>query len=449
MKSILSIAAALSVAAQPLASQAAAKVCADCVKANMEGLAGNALRGRACGTEDENAAARFVADKLKSYGVKGAAADGGHLQRVDYRVPTYAARPALSIGTTRFAQGDGVVIMTPAPEAAGELMVLGVQADPAVAAGKVVVLDAAFDPRLTGPMFRAGAVAVIAPAPGSVDGAWTELADRPPPGVEVIGAEDPPAPLRTTVFAKPEAYAAIRALAGQTATVSAPRGEPVAKTTYNVLGVIHGAAADADRHAILLSAHYDHVGVQGGVIYHGANDDASGTAAVLEFARILAAEKRSKRTVQFALFGCEEQGGHGAKYFLAHPPSPLSDLAANLEFEMIGLPDPQQPKTLMLTGWDRSNLGPTLKAQGADIGPDLYPEQNFFQRSDNYQLALKGVVAQTVSAWPMPPTYHQASDDLAHIDLGFMTGVIQSLVKPVQWLLNSDFRPEWNPGMKP
>jgi len=449
VKSILSIAAALSVAAQPLASQAAAKVCADCVKANMEGLAGNALRGRACGTEDENAAARFVADKLKSYGVKGAAADGGHLQRVDYRVPTYAARPALSIGTTRFAQGDGVVIMTPAPEAAGELMVLGVQADPAVAAGKVVVLDAAFDPRLTGPMFRAGAVAVIAPAPGSVDGAWTELADRPPPGVEVIGAEDPPAPLRTTVFAKPEAYAAIRALAGQTATVSAPRGEPVAKTTYNVLGVIHGAAADADRHAILLSAHYDHVGVQGGVIYHGANDDASGTAAVLEFARILAAEKRSKRTVQFALFGCEEQGGHGAKYFLAHPPSPLSDLAANLEFEMIGLPDPQQPKTLMLTGWDRSNLGPTLKAQGADIGPDLYPEQNFFQRSDNYQLALKGVVAQTVSAWPMPPTYHQASDDLAHIDLGFMTGVIQSLVKPVQWLLNSDFRPEWNPGMKP
>jgi Zn-dependent M28 family amino/carboxypeptidase len=300
----------------------------------------------------------------------------------------------------------------------------------------VVLLDAAFDPRITGPMFRAGALAVIAPASDGVIGAWGELADRPPPNVEVVGAEEPPAPLRTTVFAKAEAYAALKAATGQTATIAAPRGAPMVK-------------ADADRRAILLSAHYDHIGVRNGAIFHGANDDASGTAAVLEFARVLAREKPPKRTVQFALFGCEEQGGHGAKYFLAHPPLPLGDIAANLEFEMIGLPDPQRPKTLMLTGWERSNLGPTLKAQGADLGPDLYPEQNFFQRSDNYQLALKGVVAQTISAWPLPPTYHQASDDLAHIDPGFMAEAIQSLVKPLQWLLNSDFRPEWNAGMKP
>ena len=128
---------------------------------------------------------------------------------------------------------------------------------------------------------------------------------------------------------------------------------------------------------------------------------------------------------------------------------PLGTLAANLEFEMIGLPDPKHPKTVMLTGWERSNLGPTLKAQGADIGPDPYPEQNFFQRSDNYQLALKGVVAQTISAWPLAPTYHKPTDDLAHLDLPFMLEVIQSLVEPIRWLVNSDFRPEWNPGMKP
>jgi hypothetical protein len=443
------MAAAFAVAAQPLASQAGPKVCADCVKANMETLAGDAMRGRACGTQDENAAARFVAGKLKSYGVEGAAADGGYLQRVDYRVPTYAARPTLSIGATHFVQGDGVVIMTPAAEASGEIIVLGVSADPAAAKGKVVVLDGAFDPRLTAPMFRAGVVAVIAQAPDGVVDAWGELADRPPPGVEVIGAEQPQATFRTTVFAKPQAFSALRAMAGQTASLSAPRGESVARTTYNVLGVIRGSAADADRQAILLSAHYDHIGLRDGVIYRGANDDASGTAAVLELARVLATEKPARRTVQFALFGCEEAGGHGARYFLAHPPLPLSDIAANLEFEMIGLPDPQRPKTLMLTGWERSNLGPTLKARGADIGPDLYPEQNFFQRSDNYQLALKGVVAQTVSAWPTPPTYHQSTDDLAHIDLSFMTQAIQSMVTPVRWLVNSDFRPQWNAGMKP
>lgn len=448
MKSILVFTAALAVAVQPLASQAAPKVCADCVKANMETLAGDAMRGRACGTEDEHAAARFVADRLKSYGVQGASAGGAHLQRVDYQVPTYAARPSLSVGGRSFEQGDGVILMSPPPQASGAVVVLGVTDDPAAAAGKVVVLDAAFDPRLTSPMFKAGAVAVVATAPDNVAGAWGELADRPPPHAEVAGGEGPGRP-RTTIFAKPEAYAAIRALAGQTATLSAPRGAPLLKTTYNVLGVIHGKGPDADRQAILLSAHYDHVGVRGGAIYRGANDDASGTAAVLELARALAKAKPARRSVQFALFGCEEAGGHGASYFLDHPPLPLGDIAANLEFEMIGLPDPQRPKTLMLTGWERSNLGPTLKAQGADIGPDLYPQENFFQRSDNYQLALKGVVAQTISAWPTPPTYHQASDDLAHVDLAFMTEVIQSLVKPVQWLLNSDFRPEWNAGMKP
>ena len=103
----------------------------------------------------------------------------------------------------------------------------------------------------------------------------------------------------------------------------------------------------------------------------------------------------------------------------------------------------------MLTGWERSDLGPALKAHGASIGPDHYPAENFFQRSDNYQLARRGVVAQTISAWPVPPTYHQPTDDLAHVDLGFMAEVIQSLVEPVKWLANSDFRPAWNPGMKP
>lgn len=441
MKFPVTWAAAVAVAAAPMASNAAPKVCAQCVKANMEVLTSDTLRGRACGTEDENAAARFVAGKLKSYGVKGAAPDGAHLQRVDFQIPTYAALPLLIAGEDRYVQGDGVVLMNPKAQATGEIVVLGPTADPAAAAGKLVVLDGAVSAKVTGPMFKAGAIGVVVAATEPVLTNWTDLAARPPPA-------DDGGP-RNMIFAKPAAYQALHAAAGRTATITAPRGTALTRTTYNVLGIIPGRAADADKHAILLSAHYDHLGVRDGAIYRGANDDASGTAAVLELARVLAKDKRSKRTVQFALFGCEEAGGHGAKYFLDHPPSPLGDIAANLEFEMIGLPDPQRPKTLMLTGWDRSNLGPTLKAQGADIGPDLYPEQNFFQRSDNYQLALKGVVAQTVSAWPTPPTYHDKTDDLAHIDLSFMTEVIQSMVGPVRWLLNTDFRPEWNAGMKP
>jgi aminopeptidase YwaD len=183
------------------------------------------------------------------------------------------------------------------------------------------------------------------------------------------------------------------------------------------------------------------------VIFHGANDDASGTAAVMEFARILGKTPARRRTAYFVLFGCEEERGLGARYFLAH--SPVQGFVANLEFEMIGVDDPKHPGFLMLTGWDRTDLGPTLAAHGARLGPDPYPEQHFFQRSDNYQLALQGVIAQTVSAWPIPPTYHAATDDLAHVDLAFMDQVIGSLIQPVTWLLDSDFVPVWNPGQKP
>ncbi len=108
------------------------------------------------------------------------------------------------------------------------------------------------------------------------------------------------------------------------------------------------------------------------------------------------------------------------------------------------------PKGVMLlTGWERSNLGPTLKEHGALIGPDPYPEQHFFERSDNYALALKGVVAHTAAGWGTPPTYHQPSDDMAHLDVPFMTAAIQSLVEPVRWLASSDFVPKWNAGGKP
>jgi aminopeptidase YwaD len=448
VKHLLSILAALAVAASP--AGAAPKVCASCVKANMARLAAPEMRGRACGTEDENAAARFVADQLKAAHIQGAGEGGAYLQPVQFRRPSYATPPALQVGATRFAQGQGILTLDPAADVSGPLALVGL-ADPSAAAGKVALYDAPFDPRAVNAFFAAGAVAVVTQAPDQLLKAWTQLAERSPSGVEIPGAgvAPPPPPTRSTVFARPEAITALRALEGQVARIAAPHGEPVTRTTYNVLGVIHGSAPDADRQTILLSAHYDHVGVNGGVVYPGANDDASGTAAVLEFARILGTGAPPKRTVHFALFGCEEAGGHGAKYFLAHPSTPLETMVANLEFEMIGVPDPRDRKALMLTGWERTNLGPALKAHGASIGPDHYPAENFFQRSDNYQLARKGVVAQTISAWPIPPTYHQPSDDLAHVDLNFMAEVIQSLVAPVQWLANSDFRPEWNPGMKP
>jgi len=148
-----------------------------------------------------------------------------------------------------------------------------------------------------------------------------------------------------------------------------------------------------------------------------------GVTAVLELAEALGAGPKPKRTVVFALFGSEEIGGYGARYFQEHPPVPVESFVANLEFEMIGRPDAAvAAHTLWLTGYERSNLGAELAAHGARLVADPHPEQHFFQRSDNYVLARKGIIAHTVSSYGLHADYHRPSDDLAHIDFAAYDG---------------------------
>lgn len=447
-------AATFSLAPAPSPASAPA-VCAQCVKANLEKLAGDELRGRGCGTDDEHAAARFVAETLKRYRITPALAAGGYLMPVGLSTPVAARPPTLSLsagaGSVTLTQGAEIIALDPPQAWTGPLVVITDAHAAGDVTGKAVVYDSPiYDAPGVQALLRAGAAVVVAPANDQILQRWNQFAERPPGRTQVAGVERRASPRSgVTIFARAEAMAALRRLGDGVARLEAPLGLPRERTTYAVLGVLHGTSPDADRHAVLLSAHYDHLGVRNGVVFHGANDDASGTAAVLEFARILGSAAKPRRTVYFGLFGCEEEGELAAQGFMAHPPMAFSDLAANLEFETIGVDDPKHPGFLMMTGWDRSNLGPTLAAHGARIVPDPYPEQNFFQRSDNYQLAVKGVVAQTISAWPIPPTYHDATDDLAHVDLKLMDQVIGSMVEPLKWLVNSDFQPAWNPGMKP
>lgn len=228
--------------------------------------------------------------------------------------------------------------------------------------------------------------------------------------------------------------------------------------TWNVIGLIrgkeHSSKGKTVEEAILLSAHIDHLGVgptvNGDSIYNGADDDASGTTAVLELARALAHGPRPKRTILFVLFGSEEIGGFGNQYFLAHPPLPLQQIVANLEFEMIGRPDPAiLSGYLWLTGYDRSTLGPELVKRGARLLADPRPQQHFFERSDNFDLARDGIVAQTISSFGLHQDYHQPSDELSGIDFPFMTGAIQSMLGPIRWLANTDWKPQWNAGDRP
>lgn len=228
--------------------------------------------------------------------------------------------------------------------------------------------------------------------------------------------------------------------------VVAPEGAE--RITTNAIGWLQGS--DPTAGVIMISAHLDHLGVRDGVIMHGANDDASGVAAVLELARTLAGGEQPKRSILFVCYGAEEMGLLGSLWFARNPPVPISDIVANLEIEMIGRQDPNMPEgVMMMTGFERSNFGPTLQARGALIAPDIYPDQHFFERSDNYQLALQGVVAHTISGWATIPNYHTAEDTIENLDFPFMTRAIQSLVEPIRWMATGDFKPEWAEGGRP
>jgi hypothetical protein len=441
----------------------------------MNFLASDALQGRGSATGYERIAAEYIGSQFFQFGLEPAGdadASGakGFVQRVSLEALKYKEMPGLratSGGQSHNWQygRDLLIAFQTTPKAAGVLQVIDPDGTPAK--GAVVVIKVAGDvdrrqrQELMSRAVRAGAVAVVLPEPESGrkmrEAGNLKLPALPPrvhgatPDSGRTGGQPP----FVVLSLGKESFDELAALPAGTRlefggeTESAELG-----ATWNAVGVLRGADPKAGGETIILSAHLDHLGigepVNGDAIYNGADDDASGCIAVLELARALASGPKPLRTIYFVCFGSEEKGGFGAGYFIDHSPVPLNSIVANIEFEMIGRPDQKvPPDTLWLTGYDRSNLGQELARQGARLVADPHPEQNFFQRSDNYTLALRGVVAHTVSSFGLHQDYHRPSDEASKIDFQLMTSSIGSMIGPVRWLANSAFRPAWVPGRAP
>jgi len=429
------------------------------VRAHEEFLASDVMAGRGSATRDEEITATYVASEFMGYGLKPAPGMSGYIQNVEVVSPQLDGHGTLTVGGVELKEGDEFqVLMSGGASVSGPLLRVKIADAGKVSGAKgavVLVTDVApgMNPMAAASGLRRSGAAMILleEGEGSVM-VLTMFGGKTRVPVRLKG--EPGRAGATIVAVNPDRLKQLAAVKdGETVTLTLHEvQQEKPRQTFNAIGYLEGT--DPSSGTILLTAHLDHLGVgrpvNGDAIFNGANDDAAGTTAVLELAHALAAGSRLKRNVLFVCYGSEELGGLGSTYFGAHPPVPLKSLVANLEFEMIGAQDPKMPKgVLLLTGWERSNLGPMLKAHGALLGPDPYPEEHFFERSDNYSLALQGVVAHTAAGWGTPPTYHQPDDDLAHLDLPFMTAAIQSLVEPMRWLANSDFRPEWVAGGKP
>jgi aminopeptidase YwaD len=439
----------------------------DNIRAELDFLASDAMQGRGSGTGYERIAAEYIGSQFRQFGLEpGGDADASgnrsYVQRVSLESAKFVEAPALTVSSGSNVQKwqygrDFLVSFLRAPKISGELQVA--EPDGTFAKGAVVAvkLPEGANQQQRQDLIRkartSGSVAVVM-IETDANRKTREAGDVKLPTLAPRIASNASADSAFAVISlRKDALETLAAMpAGAKVEFGGATESSDGSATWNAIGVLRGS--DPAGEAIMLSAHLDHLGVNdtltGDKIFNGADDDASGCVAVLELARVLAAGKRPRRTVYFVCFGSEERGGFGSQYFIANSPIPLTQIVADLTFEMLGRPDPKvAPGQLWLTGFERSTLGPELARQGASLVADPHPEQQFFQRSDNYPLALRGVIAHTVSSFGLHTDYHRPSDEVSKIDFAFMTRSLNSLVKPIQWLANSTFRPAWLPGQAP
>lgn len=427
------------------------------VRAQMQFLASDAMQGRGSGTLFERIAAEYVGSQFMQFGLEPAGENGwdgkpSFVQTVVIERKTFEASPFLKIGGASLEHGkEMLVVRTNNSSIQGKLQKLAVGEQPE--AGAIVFLknsgSAGNLNQAAQPFLAAGASAVIVEETPQYRTGWTNFGSRKP-SFNASAAK----PSALIVVSK-EAVAAIAALADGSPVEFGGTVTTQKNYTWNATGKLTGIDKTASAEVIVLSSHLDHIGVNENApgddkISNGADDDASGTVAVMEIARALALGKRPKRTIYFVCFGSEERGGLGSKYFADNLPFPQEKFVANLQFEMIGRPDAKvKPEELWLTGYERSNLGPELAKRGAKLVQDPHPTQNFFQRSDNYGFAVRGIIAHTVSSFGLHTDYHRVTDEVKTIDFVHMTRSISSMFQPIEWLANSDFVPTWNEGKKP
>jgi hypothetical protein len=231
--------------------------------------------------------------------------------------------------------------------------------------------------------------------------------------------------------------------------------DPNSPKSRNVAGILRGSDPALKDSYVILSSHYDHVGLaQTGEdrIFNGANDDASGTASVLEVAGALASlHPRPKRSVLFILFCGEEKGLRGSRFYAAHPLEPLTNTIAQLNLEQVGRtdsPDGPHINTANVTGFDFSTMTQLLidsgRRAGITVTKDDKASDAYFNRSDNGPLARLGIPAHTLSVTYEFPDYHAVSDEWQKIDYDNMAKVDQAVGIAVLRLAQGLTPPAWN-----
>lgn len=219
---------------------------------------------------------------------------------------------------------------------------------------------------------------------------------------------------------------------------------------YNIVGYLEGSDTVLKNEFIVISGHYDHIGVSekgvnGDFINNGANDDASGTTAVAEMAKYFSETKSNKRSIMFVFFVGEEKGLLGSMHLAKKLKSQNFNLYAQFNIEMIGVPM-KRDYLAYITGFDKSNMAAKINEYTGKKTIGFLPkeaEYKLFYRSDNYSFYdVFKAPCQTLSTFDFEnfEYYHHVSDEFKVMDIAHMTSFIQELLPAVTTTANSNSR---------
>ncbi len=420
-------------------------------------LASDKMKGRGQGTPELERAGEFIAQRFWKIGLQPASA-GGWFQAV----PVHAAEIEdieihIDAGASKFTlTRENATTMEPiAVDLSGAPVVkvnrsYAAKLKPGELEGKIAVATESTRGRITAARPR---LAILA------SGSTAKMANMMPSVIPTLRYEDGShdhGSVPTLLTDDPDL----------TKWIESQKTGPVADATssghitvenreidlHNVIGMLPGSDPVLKDTYVIVSAHYDHLGEapSGGPdrIRNGANDDASGTATMLEVASAIAKMKdHPKRTILFAAWTGEEAGGLGSKFYAAHPLFPLSKTVANINIEQDGRYDGENgsgPKRLFVTGYGYSDIGKLATAAAKPTGVEVYAgPDDFFARSDNFFLAEAGVPAHTIGSSLEFPDYHKVTDSPEKLDYENMALLTKAIAAVVADLADSEHEPRW------
>lgn len=471
--------------------QAAQSITESDIRRRVGIIADDSMRGRDTPSPELDETAAYIAAEYRRLGLRPAGDANGYLQRYSLdRIQIIADSSAIMIHgrvdtTLRYAVDalfSGNVLES--RDYAGELVLLAgpvsgaLGADTAGIAGKMVILAA--PPRNRGERerimgWKPAGIVVPSSAPDSI---WAQLVTRAgraqlrDPSLESGGPLVIAARLATLqsivgrlggdVSAAQAATAfQVTSLAGAQLHVHARVRVLERRSAPNVVAILPGSDPRLKDEYVVFSAHMDHVGVAGprgsggcraqgaDSICNGADDDGSGTVAVVEIAEAFAKlNPKPRRSILFLNVSGEEKGLWGSEYFADHPTVPLNNVVANLNIDMVGR---NWRDTIVAIGKEHSDLGATLNRVAADhpelnMRPidDIWPQENFYFRSDHYNFAKKGVPILFFFSGTHED-YHRPGDEPAKIDAEKTARVTRLIFFLGLEVANATQRPKWNP----